>query len=412
MKIYIFCIILLVIIVAVLSGCTDTIPPGWPPANNPVASPIITSISPADSAIGGYLDITINGSNFGTVADRCFVYFGTEQGIITSFSSTQIVLLRPETYGVTISTRVIVQLADDLAEQNYKIKRVVTPLAAFPGATITNSIASDNSGNVYAAFINARDTSGVYKVIRKISSNGIVSDYAVFPLTLTVGCMRVASNGTLYALMTGANGEFHSVASGGGSLNKLFGFLDNMLCFDIDQNGVIYAGGASGSNKTINIVPAGSTTVVKGPSYANNTIRSMRVFQNYVYVLAEGGMNAGVYRHQISGGTLGAQEQVFLWNTTGEYAASKFKDLTFSASGDMYIATDRNVDPILLVIYSTGTVTGMRPLYKNLITTASGGLTWTSNILFERVVPPTTSNDPPSITVIDMGNPGAPYYNR
>jgi hypothetical protein len=406
----IFIIIALVIIVALLSGCVDnTIPPGWPPAANPVASPVITSISPADSAIGGVLDIAINGSNFGATVDQCLVYFGTEPGVITSFTSNRIVALRPITYGESISTRVIVLLADDVAQKNYKIKRVVTPFAAFPGATLSNTIASDTSGNVYVAFNSARDTSG-NKVIRKISPNGIVSDYASYLTSLTIACIRIAPNGTLYALMTGSDGQFHSVAPGGGALTKLFGFLENMTCFDFDQNGVIYAGGISGTNKTIDIVQG--TTVVKGPLYDNFNVVAVRVFQNYVYVLAVGGTTTGVYRHQISGGTLGTQEQVLLWSTTGDYAASKVKDLTFSATGDMYIATDRSVDPILLVYYSTGTVTRMRPLYKNLITTAVGGLTWTRNILYERVVPPLTSSAPPSIAAIDMGNSGAPYYGR
>jgi hypothetical protein len=410
MKKYKFIIIALVIIVALLSGCVDnSIPPGWPPPANPVASPVITSISPADSAMGGVLDITINGSNFGATVDQCYVYFGTEPGVVTSFTSNQIVTLRPVSYGDAISTRVVVQLADDIAQKNYKIKRVLTPLGAFPGATLSTTIASDTSGNVYVAFNSARDTSG-NKVIRKISANGIVSDYASYLTSLTIACIRIAPNGILYALMTGSDGQFHSVAPGGGALTKLFGFLENMTCFDFDQNGVIYAGGTSGTNKTIDIVQA--TTVVKGPSYANYNILAVRVFQNYVYVLAAGGANPGIYRHQILGGTLGTQEQVLLWSATGDYATSKMKDLTFSAIGDMYIATDKSADPILLVYYSTGTVTGMRPLYKNLITIAVGGITWTRNILYDRVVPPVTSSAPPSIVAIDMGNYGAPYYGR
>ena len=410
MKIYI-AIIALVISIALLSGCVDnTIPPGWPPPANPVATPVITSISPADSAVGGVLDITINGSNFGATIDQCVVYFGTETGVITSFTSNKIVALRPVTYGDAISTRVVVQLADDVAQKNYKIKRVVTPFVAFPGSTLANTIASDTSGNVYVAFSSGRDSTNTYKVIRKISANGMMSVYATYSTSLTISCMRVAPNGALYALMTGSGGEFHSVASGGGNLTKLFGFLENITCFDFDQNGVIYAGGTSGTNKTIDIVQG--TTVVKGPSYANYNILAVRVFQNYVYVLAAGGANPGIYRHQILGGTLGTQEQVLLWSATGDYATSKMKDLTFSASGDMYIATDKNADPILLVYYSTGTVTGMRPLYKNLITTAVGGLTWTRNILYDRVAPPSTSSAPPSIVAIDMGNYGAPYYGR
>jgi hypothetical protein len=98
---------------------------------------------------------------------------------------------------------------------------------------------------------------------------------------------------------------------------------------------------------------------------------------------------------------------VFLWSATGDYAASSAKDFTFSATGDIYVATDKTVDPILLVSYSTGVVTGMRPLYKNIITTASGGITWSGNIMYERVM---TSD--PSVAAIDMGNPGAPYYGR
>jgi hypothetical protein len=406
------------IIVAFFSGCVDnTIPPGWPPAANPVASPVITSISPTDSAIGGVLDITINGSNFGTLG-QCLVYFGTERGIITSFSSNKIVTLRPITYGVNISARVVVQLADDVAQKNYTIKRVVTPFASFPAASTSVSntaLASDTSGNIYVALMSARDITGAYKVIRKISANGILSDYATYLPSLAIAYMRIGSNGTLYALMTGSSGDFYSVAPGGGSLTRLFSFKESILCFDFDQNGVIYTGGSSGANNSIDNVQKLDTVVVKGPSYTNFSLRAVRVFQNYVYVLAEAGATdtihvGGVYRHQILGGTLGTQELVLAWSATGDYAASKMKDLTFSANGDMYIATNKSVDPIALVSYSTGVVTGVRPLYKNLITTASGALTWTKNILYERVVPPTGGD--PSITAIDMGNYGAPYYGR
>jgi hypothetical protein len=418
MKIYIS-IITLVISIALLSGCVDnSIPPGWPPSANPIASPVITSISPADSAVGGVLDITINGSNFGTSADQCIVYFGTEQGVIntSSFTSNKIVALRPVTYGESVSTRVVVLLADDEAKINYKIKKVVSQFAAFPGATLSNSITSDNSGNMYLATISVKDTSNTYRIIRKISSNGILSDYGLFPGGLTVSCMRVAPNGTLYALMTGSGGEFHSIPPGGGVSTKLFGFQENMLCFDFGQDGTIYAGGPIDTKKTINIVPPGSTTFIKGPSYTKHIIRALRVFSNYVYVLAEVAKTdtinvQGVYRHLISGGSLGAQELVLAWSATGDYATSKFKDLTFSANGDMYIATDKNSDPILLINYNPGSnaITGMRPLYKNLITGSSGGLTWTGNIIYERVVPPASGGDP-SIIAIDMGNPGAQYY--
>lgn len=389
-----------------ISSCTDNpIPSGWPPATNPVASPTISSISPADSAGGGVLDITINGSNFGTSPDQCFVYFGAEQGIITSITPNQIITLRPVTCGDSVSTRVVVLLADDIEEVKYKIKKVITPLAAFPGSTISNSLASDLAGNVYLAFINARDSTGTLKVIRKITADGTMTQYATFPIALTISCMHMAPDGTLYALMTGADGEFHTVGPGGGTLTRLFKFSENMISFDIDQNGTIYAGGTSGSNKGINIVQ--STTVVKGPSYSSFTIRTVRVFQNYVYVLAVGGATTGIYRHQILGGTLGLREEVFLWSATGDYATSSAKDFTFSATGDIYVATDKTVDPILLVSYSTGVVTGMRPLYKNIITTASGGITWSGNIMYERVM---TSD--PSVAAIDMGNPGAPYYGR
>lgn len=305
-------------IVALLSGCVEsTIPSGWPPAANSVASPIITSISPADSATGGVLNIAINGSNFGTSIDQCSVYFGIEPGIITSITSNQIVTLRPITYGANISTRVVIQLADDVAQKNYTIKRVVTPLAVFPAASTAASntaIASDTSGNVYVAFINVRDTTGAYKVIRKISLSGTLSDYATYPPSLSISYLRVGSNGTLYA-MVGSSGDLYSVGPGGGSLTKLFSFSENVSCFDIDQNRYFYAGSLSGS--TINIVQ--STTVVKGPSYADFTIRALRVFQNYVFVLAEAGTSdtihiGGVFRHQILGGTLGPQESILPWN--------------------------------------------------------------------------------------------------
>lgn len=386
-------------VVISLSGCSEKQPAAlWPPAPNTVPSPQITGLNPPDTAGPGVLDIAINGENFGTSPSQLFVYFGTSLVNVTSVTPTQITLPRPTVYGDSITVKVVVQDADLEAKYpNYVVTQVAKSLGGFVPLSVTSAEASDDSGNVYVAIDNS-------KTIVKVTPDGTMMDYAAYSRTLTIASMRMGSDGTLYIQMAFKK-DLYTIPPGGGALTKLLSFSDAMNVFDFDQNGNIYAGG---SNKHLNIAHT-DNSIATGPDYSGYNVIAVRVYDNYLYVLAQNTssdstMPSGVFRHQITSanGDLGARELVLDWSTTGDYSASRFNDLTFSSDGYMYIATD-NANPILMVSPSGS----MRPLYKGILTPTAAAITWSGSTLYQLM-----GGDQIGLTSIAMGKSGAPYFGR
>lgn len=396
MRNFIIVLVLLISEIIMISCAQEGTVSMWEKRTPGDPSPVIQNIIPADSAGAGVLDIIIQGQNFGSSLDKLWVYFGSKKVNILSATPNEIKLLRPNISGDSIIIKVVVQNAEEIAKKKYKITKVAKAFGAFePGSNLT-AIAADNAGNVFVDF------GSVQRKIKVVSPDGVVSEFISYKFSGTVTTMRVGPNGYLYIKVN--DKKLYGVPNGGSIVETLpINFLDNVSTFDFDQNGNVYAGG---SRKSINIATV-SNKVSRGPDYTSFNIRAIRVYQNYVYILAEGaveGFKSGIYRHQIlsSDGTLGPQELVLDWNNTGEYVNSKFSDFILSNDGDIFIATD-NKNPILMVSAS-GVI---RPLYKDILTPTAVKLTWSGNILYQLL-----GGNNTGITAIAMGKPGAPSYGR
>lgn len=373
---YIGTFVMLLISAVLLSACNEKQPSAlWPPAPNPVASPVISGITPADSAGPGVLDISIQGENFGSSLSQLFVYFGTSQVKVTSVTPTQIVLPRPGIYGDSLTVKVVVQNADLEAKYpNYAVSQIVRSVGDFVQLTTLSSLTGDDSGNVFVAVSNTSS-------IAEISPQGQTTQYATYPKGLKVISMRVGASHSLY-IQCASTKNLYEVPPGGGSATKLFSFLDVMNAFDFDQYGNIYAGG---NGKSLNIVKT-DNSVSRGPDYSGYNVLDVRVYNGYLYVLAnnvssDSTMPSGVFRHQIlsTTGSLGPQEVVLEWANTGNYAGSTFNGFSFASDGTMYITTD-NTDPILMVSPDRSSV---RSLYQGILPSPGTGITWSgSNICY------------------------------
>ncbi len=396
-------IIIIAFLGGALSGCSDEAPVNlWDTRPGGDPSPVIQGFVPADGAGPGVFEITIQGQNFGSDPARTFIYFGSTPVTPVSIAPTAIKLLRPAVFGDSVTVKVILQNAAEIGTKNYRITQVAGSIGAFvPGSSLSN-VATDTSGTPYVISILDRR-------ILRVAPDGAVTEYAsyaaIIPRILSVGDMRIGPNGFLY-LQPYSQKSMYGVAKGGGNLTRLFTFKQAPNCFDFDQHGNIYAGG---DNMNLNIVNPNNTALI-GPDYLSYAVKSVRVFNNYVYVLADTTPGAnpvgvpGIYRHQIMStlGALGPQELVLAWSATGEYAASPFNDLTFSADGDMVVATN-NGNPIL-VVAADGV---QRSLYRNLLSSPAADLAWTGNRLYELL-----GTVEPGLRWIDMGEAGAPYYGR
>ena len=175
--------------------------------------------------------------------------------------------------------------------------------------------------------------------------------------------------------------------------------VKNVITGDFASNGYFYTGGRRSG---IVVIRPNRTQRADG-YYATDTIQSVRVFDNYLYVA----IRSGIWRHSISDTSLvGAPEQV-LDLTQGLFAGRLVRAFSFSSDGGkMYLGSD-SPNPILVVDMATKTP---EILYQGIIPNYCKHLCL-GNKLYAAV-----GSSPVSPTVeftvyrIDVGATGAPYY--
>jgi hypothetical protein len=383
------------------SGCDKKTPVSlWADRQGGDPNPVIQSMEPATRAGAGVMKIVIRGENFGPSKDQNAVYFGNVKAEILSASPTEITVMRPSMTGDSISVRVVVQNAAETARvANYAIDPVVGQ--AFMPTSVMQSMTADKEGDIYVALAD--------KSIKKITPDGRIIEYSSFAGVIgysSTSDMRVGQDGRLYLQPTKSKRLF-TVSPGGGDCTQMLSFPDLMYFIDFDRYGNVYAGG---SKKNLNVGrPDNSSAQVFSADYSKFDVLCVRVFNDKVFVYAQNAttdmtVTSGIYSHEIlsPNGDLGPGRLVLDWAATAEYAASTFKDMTFSANGDLFIATTHS-DPILMVS-SNG---GQMPLYKGSLTSTAEEIAWSGTTLFQRA-----SGAKTDIQWIAVGMEGAPYYGR
>jgi hypothetical protein len=338
--------VLAVLLLAGFQGCEYKIPQSiYPGSGGP--DPVITSVVP-DSAFGGVTVITIQGRNFAPTADRNFVFFGRGEAVILSCSETELRVVRPLSIGDTATIRVAVRDAFGTANVGpYKLEKGITDVDELGWVF---SIAVDASENLYAA---------TERAVVKISPSGKKETVSSLPFRVA-GAIRTLPDGSVY-VQRDDNKLLYRVPPGGGDPQELLFQWRKASVFDLDGNGNLYSGGLANGLMFTN--PAAKTSVSVG-DYANSAIKAVRVVNGYVYVALNDPLKGGVWRNQIlsAAGAIGPSERVLDWSTTGAYAASALNDIAFAADGDLFIATDHDPDPVL-VVHPDGTRESLYPGY-------------------------------------------------
>jgi hypothetical protein len=329
------------------TGCEYKIPQSIYPASAG-ADPVITAVVP-DSAFGGVTVITIQGRNFASAPDRNFVYFGSGEAVIQSCTETELRVVRPLSIGDTATIRVAVRDAFGTASVGpYKLEKGIVDVG---GLGWIFSMALDASENLVVA---------AERAVVKISPDGKKETVSRLPFR-AASCIRTAADGSIY-VQRDDNKLLYRVPAGGGDPEELLFQKKKARVIDLDENGNMFAGGLGTGLMFTN--PVAKTSVSIGDLYVDLDVRALRVVGDYLVVAVGGPESKGVWRNRIlsAAGELGPSEQILDWASTGAYSPAALNDIAFAADGDLFIATDRDPDPVL-VVHAGGAMESLYPGY-------------------------------------------------
>jgi hypothetical protein len=224
--------------------------------------------------------------------------------------------------------------------------------------------------------------------------------------------MRVGPSGALY-IQRISNRTLYRIAGEGDDAAVFIEFVSSvggesvkLSSFDFDQYGNVWAGGITGGLVVQNV---NGNTYGQADYIDGVRIKSVRVFDGYVYV----GREDGVWRSLITSdsGTVANKELVFDWNNAGNLSASDLKSITFAADGTLYIGTSNtqntSLDPILSV-YPDGS---SEPLYPGQLILPADHLVW-GNGKFLYVNRANRDGELRRIIKVNMLKDGALYNGR
>jgi hypothetical protein len=387
-------------VLLVMMGCSYDAPDSpWEVATKKVVvQPVITSIDPSDA--GSASQITIKGENFSTDISKNTVYFDNVVARIISCSSTQIVVYRPNIVGESLTVKVLVSGATEVAKfPGYKLVSVVDKFGVFIDSDAQVVFATDANEYNYIILADAAQT-----VIKLDPQGKRVESFQATGSKFATD-MKMGANGYLYYVRK--QEQVYRIAPTGGEAEKWVKFASGgkAKCLDFDENGNMYAGG----EKTGLLVARPDMSFANLGFYKASDIQAVRVYNGYVYVA----LTTGIWKNQIlsNTGTLKEGELLLDWATTGDYASSLISSMAISESGTIVIATnDTLVNAPIMTFKEGGSPT---PLFLGLIISPVDQIIWGSgNYLYALINRRVRKDEGGDFVRITMDEKSAPYYGR
>lgn len=392
-----------------MTGCeNDTTPSLYDSAKPKGATPEITALSPAGSALAGVSEITITGNNFSAVKSENMVYFNGVLATVLDATPTQLKVKAPNLILDDISVKIAVyKVADFSNVVTYNLKAAVEKVFDFKDFEVPNGLTTDADGNIYMSFTYQGGTGGT----RKLTPSGTLSEWAprgseTFHTALKWYKNEIYAARRQKVLFKVAAGQKPTTYVSSNSL------LGNIYDFDFDPDGNIWSGGDNTGNNSgvYRIKPDKS---IKTFAFDGN-IKSVRIFGEdlvnlYVYIAATQNNEEAIFRAKIiSADSLTAFEKVFsLTEKYGtDFPAVSALAVTFAADGDMIIGTNMT-DPVV-VVHPNGSY---ETLYPGLLGPNALLFAWgpDNNLYYTREKTGTSAQ---VVMRVDMQKAGAPYYGR
>lgn len=418
-----FTLIMTVLIAFTLFTCEyDDYPdPIWDEDDAGNATPVITSVSPANLAYEGITEVTITGTGFSAVPSQNQVTFNGFAASIdeAKSSATQIVLTTPvfiteskgEEYNSVDSVKILVAAQGAYVgatyDQVFKVERAVIKLGGFVGeAPAKNANAITSDGN--RIFVTAED-----KNIYVIDAAG---ERSVFGTTATtiINDLKMGPDSAVYF----ARGipYVYRYDPAGGSAIRWHRVGSKIRCLDFDENQDIYCGGANDSLYWVDVDNEFNRGVAPAEDYS---YVSIRVYDGYVYVVGTytGGdatvsPTQALWRHEILAGqdTLGAREVVYDWSDWAYSDEQDIASMVVDENGLFYLGTSTGSGPAIVTL-DPGT--GTTGIFYDAVTAApiEHMFMGEDNYIYAITVDADNTDEITTIPVrIAQGNNGAPYY--
>ncbi|MEW5799606.1 MAG: IPT/TIG domain-containing protein [Bacteroidota bacterium] len=407
-------------ITILLTGCTIDEPPEvWNPSAPTSPDPVITSVSPVSGGFAEVTEIHITGKNFSDTDSLNVVYFDNVKATLISATTTELIVKAPKLIGNNVTIKVAVAGSILLAKYGpYKLSSLTVEYGGILNVDEVYSFAIDGSENLYAQF----KESGTSVKIFKIDTNGTKTEYASAGVA-KFSDIKMGPGGYLYCQRT-SNVELYRIPPGGGSIS-VFHTLANGFrgrFFDFDSAGNMYFGGGTQAGMAV-YSPSSSSSRVLVPSLSAFEIRSVRVFNGFVYFLGYRSTlkRSGIYRLPITSATgdLGTLDTVFTisaatvpgWiDTTSQ--PNQALAIAIAEDGDIYLGSD-NKNPIHIIRQGSATA-----LYPGVLEAPAGQIMWGNGefLYINRYATNSTSPTviPEKRRIIKMfaGKKGAPEYGR
>ncbi len=392
----IFSLAMLVLLTAFICSCNQEADPSLYQVEDKGATPVITSIVPDQEALAGVTDVTINGSNFSSVKENNFVYFGTSKATVLQASSTQLVVKAPATVANELNTKVAVQGVENFSNiVKYNLLEAVGVYYAFSkGVDDPMTVTSDKDENVYVYLNN--------KGIKKITTDGKISDFAPKGAESFFFDMKFGPNNILYGTRN-LRAVFQVEPGKASATYVTFPTGIGIVTLDFDANKNLWAAGSGGS--MFSVTPAKVSTAFAIDYIAS----SIRVYNGYLYVAGKKADEEAIYRYKINSETsLGNKEKYF--DIGAAYGLGKVNvgAITFSIDGELIIGTDKTDSFI-----SVNNAGAASTFYPGVISPAARSLVWgTKKNLFYIREYTDAGAMLHTLVRVDMQKLGAPYYGR
>jgi sugar lactone lactonase YvrE len=392
------------------SGCKKDPPASlFDPTWTGGPKPVITGVTPPTVALAGVSVITIAGQNFSSVKENNLVFFNTTTATVIDATPTQIRVKAPNLVKDTVLISIAVrgsQLFNDPPFQ-YRLDAAVLEYGALTATEEPYAMATDGAGNLYVSMLAGGSGVGVRRF--RPDSAGVAGtpfSPAFNALISKWSGMKVGPGGVIYTVAT-RTAIFSIPAAGGASTIWLSGGgLGTLVDLDFDANNNIWAGGIGpggvAGTSLYRVTPAKS---VKAFPFVGS-VRSVRVFNNYLYVSAKRDSLEKIFRLRlVSSDSLGTEEEYF--NVSSVYGANgpTADAITFASDGDMYVGTSSN-DGVLIVHPDKTS----EPLYPPLVLPETISMAYGSGpyLYLSRNFGTATKK----IIRVNLQKNGAPYYGR
>jgi hypothetical protein len=395
----IFYSVLLLIIAAFSFGCNEEASPSLYQVEPKGSIPVISSIEPANEALAGVTDITINGSNFSSVLEENFVFFGTAKAVVLSASPNKLIVKAPTLIQNELNTKIAVQGVEDFSNVvKYNLLEAVGVYYAFTkGVEDPMTVTVDKDENVYV-YLNNRG-------VKKITPTGTISDFAPKGAESFFFDMKFGPNNVLYGTRN-LRAIFQVEEGKVAATYVTFPTGTAIVALDFDANKNMWAAGTGGS--LFSITPSKVITAFA----IDYSVSSLRVYNGYLYVAGKKDGEEAIYRYKINSETsLGDKEKYFDIGTNYGIGKVTVGAIAFSADGDLIIGS--NQDNAIIVVKSGGAASS---LYPGLISPAARSLVWGTkkNLFYVREYSEVGTGGTVAIlhtlVRVDMQKSSAPYY--